>query len=75
MAERKKSKDGTRETEQVLGERPEDMSPAGQQGRKGGELQTKVGTRDEKKGLSTRPGEKTRPLAQDRNESGDKEKV
>ncbi|QPM89987.1 hypothetical protein [Pseudooceanicola algae] len=75
MAERVRSKDGSRDTEEILGEAPENMEPAGQQGRKGGELQTKVGTRDEKKGLDTTPGEHTRPLAQDQNGSGDKEKV
>ena len=75
MAERVKSKDGTRETEEILGRKTEDMEPADQQGRKGGELQRKVGTRDEKKGLDTTPGEHTRPLAQDQNKSGDKEKV
>ena len=38
MAERIKSKDGTRETEEILGEKPEDMEPAPDaQGRKGGE--------------------------------------
>lgn len=42
MAERKRSKDGTRETEQFV--TPEE-TPS-QQGRAGGNLERKVGTRD-----------------------------
>ncbi len=75
MAERVRSKDGTRDTKEILGEAPEEMEPSPQQGSKGGELQRKVGTRDEKKGLDTAPGERTRPLGQDQDGSGDKEKV
>ncbi|MGR3444379.1 hypothetical protein DU478_05935 [Thalassococcus profundi] len=76
MAERIKSKDGTRETEEILGEKPEDMEPAPDaQGRKGGEMNRKVGTRDEEKRYDETSSGATRPLDQDKNSSGDKEKV
>ena len=42
MAERHRSKDGTRETEEYL----DDEIAPGQQGRKGGNLERQVGTRD-----------------------------
>jgi len=76
MAERQKSNDGRRETEEVLGQKPEDLDPSPEQGgRAGGELHRKVGTRDEEKRHDeTDPG-KTRPLGQDSDRSGDKEKV
>lgn len=76
MAERARSKDMSRDTEEVLGEAPEEMDPApGAQGRTGGEIQRKVGTRDEKKRISGAATGATRPLAQDQDGSGDKEKV
>ncbi|MBV7392681.1 hypothetical protein [Mameliella sediminis] len=76
MADRARSKDGRRETEEVLGEKPEDMGPApGAQGRSGGEIARKVGTRDEVKRHDQTSAGKTRPLAQDQNRSGDKENV
>lgn len=72
MAERARSKDHSRETEAVLGESPEKMEQTpGQGGRKGGEIQRKVGTRDEQK-LN---GGRTTPKAQDQDDSGDKENV
>ncbi|SNR26916.1 hypothetical protein [Puniceibacterium sediminis] len=76
MAERHRSKDGKSETAEVLGQSPEDASkgPA-QQGRSGGELQRKVGTRDEGKRYDETSAGATRPLGQDKNGSGDKEKV
>ena len=45
MAERKRSKDGTSETEKFV---PDPSTPT-QQGRAGGNLERKVGTRDERK--------------------------
>ncbi|MWB78529.1 hypothetical protein GLS40_10870 [Pseudooceanicola sp. 216_PA32_1] len=75
MAQRQKSQDRKRETEAILGERPEDMPAPGQQGANGGELQRKVGSRDEKKRLDETSAGATRPLAQDRNRSGDKENM
>lgn len=46
MTERIRSKDGTRETEQYV---EEDLAVRGQQGRAEGNLERKVGTRDELK--------------------------
>ena len=45
MAERHRSNDGVKETEQFL----DDTETPSQQGRAGGTLERKVGTRDEKK--------------------------
>lgn len=75
MAERVKSRDGRSETEDILGGRPEDLDGTGQQGRKGGETARKVGTRDEEKRHDETSAGRTRPLAQDQDGSGDKEKV
>ncbi|PJE27069.1 hypothetical protein SAMN06297129_3267 [Pseudooceanicola antarcticus] len=72
MAERARSKDLSRETEAVLGESPEEMEDTPSHGgRKGGEIQRKVGTRDEQK----LDGGVTTPKAQDQDGSGDKENV
>ncbi|MWD29240.1 hypothetical protein E0K89_017300 [Aquicoccus sp. SCR17] len=46
MAERHRSKDGRSETEEIVG----DTTEVAEQGRSGGELSRKVGTRDEVKG-------------------------
>ncbi|MHA6323770.1 hypothetical protein [Roseivivax sp. CAU 1753] len=76
MAERIRSKDGTRETEEILGEAPEDLPETpGQGGRADGNIARKVGTRDEGKQLDETSSGATRPLGQDKNSSGDKEKV
>ncbi|EAQ04546.1 hypothetical protein OB2597_04670 [Pseudooceanicola batsensis HTCC2597] len=76
MAERQKSKDGRRETEEILGEKPENLEETpSHEGAKGGNIQRKVGKRDEKKRLDETSAGATRPLAQDQNESGDKEKM
>ncbi|MDF0602506.1 hypothetical protein P1J78_17345 [Psychromarinibacter sp. C21-152] len=76
MAERKKSNDGRRETEEILGDKPENMSgETTEEGRKGGNIQRKVGTRDEEKQVDETSAGNTRPLAQDQNDSGDKEKT
>ncbi|SIT01219.1 hypothetical protein SAMN05421759_11014 [Roseivivax lentus] len=76
MAERIKSKDGTRETEQVLGQTPEEMEEApGHAGRSDGEIARKVGTRDEGKAVDETSNGRTAPKAQDQDGSGDKEKV
>lgn len=45
MAERHRSKDGRSETEEIVG----DTTEVAEQGRSGGELSRKVGTRDEAK--------------------------
>lgn len=56
MPERHKSKDGRRETEEILG----DDSEVSQQGREGGRLARTVGTKDEEKRATERPAGKTR---------------
>jgi|DeeseametaMP1786_FD_contig_31_824132_length_1430_multi_15_in_0_out_0_1 hypothetical protein len=75
MAERHRSQDGHRETEDILGDKPEHLDAPDQGGAKGGNIQRKVGTRDEKKRLDETSAGATRPLGQDKNDSGDKEKV
>lgn len=64
MAERKRSTDGSRDTDRVLG----DQGEVSQQGRKGGELQRKVGTRDERKRSEERPAGATRVTKADEQE-------
>lgn len=56
MAERHKSKDGRRETEEVLGDKTE----VSQQGRSGGSPAKEVGTKDEMKRANERPAGATR---------------
>ena len=56
MAERHRSKDGRRETDDVLG----DQSEISQQGRSGGRLARVVGTKDELKRSEERPAGATR---------------
>ena len=51
MAERARSKDGTRETEEILGAKGE----ISQQGRTGGDVSREIGTRDELKRAYERP--------------------
>ncbi len=76
MAQRHRSTDGKSETTEVLGQSPEDMKPAPDaQGRAGGQLQRKVGTRDEGKQFDETSDGATRPLKSDKSDSGDKEKV
>ena len=74
MPERKRSEDGHRETEDVLGQKPEDLPESpDHEGRAGGELSRKVGTRDEMKNHDDDSAGKTRPLGGDKDGSGDKE--
>lgn len=56
MAERKRSKDGRRETEEVPGAK----GTVSQQGRSGGGLQRDIGSEDELKRSKSRPAGKTR---------------
>ena len=56
MAERKRSNDGTKETEEILGAR----GTVDQAGREGGRLARQVGSRDEKKRAYERPAGTTR---------------
>ncbi|WP_417627709.1 hypothetical protein [Pararhodobacter aggregans] len=74
MAERQRSRDGSRDTDAIL-DGDVGTGPTGQQGSAGGNLQRKVGTRDEKKRVDETSDGITRALAGDRNESGDKEKM
>lgn len=75
MAERKRSNDGHSETEEILGGKPEKLDETAQEGASGGNVQRKVGTRDEEKQIDETSAGKTRTLAQDQDDSGDKEKV
>ncbi|AQS47630.1 hypothetical protein BMG03_07325 [Thioclava nitratireducens] len=75
MAERIRSNDGKRETEEVLGEKPENIETPEGQGSLGGNLNRKVGTRDEKKQLDETSAGTTRPLGGDERDSGEKEKM
>ncbi|PPB80972.1 hypothetical protein LV82_01705 [Albidovulum inexpectatum] len=56
MAERKRSTDGKRETEQILGERGTIQG----QGREGGRLARQIGSKDEEKRAFERPAGATR---------------
>ena len=58
MAERKRSKDGTRETDEVLGD-TETGTPE-QGGRSGGSLSRAIGSEDEQKRAGERPAGTTR---------------
>ena len=58
MAERQRSKDGKRETEEVLGTNTEDTPSHG--GRDGGNLARTIGSEDEEKRAEDRPAGKTR---------------
>ena len=73
MAERKRSQDGHRETEDVLGQKPEELPESPDHaGSAGGEMNRKVGKRDEEKSYDDGSNGTTRPLAQDQDGSGDK---
>ena len=61
MAERARSKDGTRETEEILGARGE----VDQQGRGGGDVAREVATRDELKRAYDRPAGTTGPTKEE----------
>lgn len=67
MAERKRSRDGTRDSDEYLGAE----GTVSGQGRAGGELQRDVATRDEKKRATERPAGKTRVTKSDEKENGD----
>ncbi len=69
MAERKRSKDGVRETDGILGER----GTVDQAGRKGGRLSRRVGSRDELKRAVERPAGATRVTKSMEDEGGDNE--
>lgn len=56
MAERKRSTDGSRDTDRIPGEK----GSVSHQGREGGELQRKIASRDEEKRATERPAGATR---------------
>ena len=64
MAERVRSKDGSRDTDKVMGAEGE----TDQQGRQGGNLQRDIGTRDELKRATERPAGDTRVTKADEKE-------
>jgi len=74
MAERHRSRDGTRDTDAVLDD-DAGTGASGQQGSAGGNLQRKVGTRDEKKYHDETSDGITRALGGDKTSSGGKEKM
>ena len=67
MADRHRSKDGSRDTDKVLGE----AGATSQQGRSGGVLQRDIATRDEQQRATARPAGRTRVTRSD--EKGDKD--
>lgn len=66
MADRKRSQDGRKETEEVLGAR----GMVSQQGRSGGNLQRDIASEDELKRAVERPAGKTR-VTKSKEEEGD----
>lgn len=64
MADRPRSKDGKRETEEVLGEK----GSIWQGGRSGGTLACEIGSQDELKRATTRPAGATRVTKSDEKE-------
>lgn len=66
MTDRERSKDGTRDSDRILGE----AGAPGGQGRSGGRLARDIGTRDEKKRATERPGGATRVRKSDEKEGG-----
>ncbi|WP_113910477.1 hypothetical protein [Roseovarius dicentrarchi] len=66
MAERHRSKDGSRETEEIIGE----AADISQKGRVGGDIERRVATRDEEKRAKEQPAGTTRVTGQDSRETG-----
>ncbi|PVA11357.1 hypothetical protein DC366_04125 [Pelagivirga sediminicola] len=66
MAERHRSKDGSRETEEIIGE----AADISQKGREGGDIERRVATRDEEKRAKEKPAGVTRVTGQDSRETG-----
>ena len=65
MADRKRSKDGHKDTDDILGAKGQ----VSQQGRTGGRLSRDIGTQDELKRAVERPAGKTRVTKSDEEES------
>ncbi|WP_370402117.1 hypothetical protein [Sulfitobacter sp. JB4-11] len=69
MAERHRSKDGSKDSEKFTS----DDGPVAQQGRDGGNLQRDVGTRDDAKRANEKPSGATRVTGQDKRNHGEDE--
>tara|TARA_R110002020_G_scaffold164168_1_gene350622 strand:- start:387 stop:596 length:210 start_codon:yes stop_codon:yes gene_type:complete len=69
MAERHRSKDGSKDSEKLTG----DAAPVSQQGRTGGDLQRDVGTQDEEKRSEETPSGVTRVTGDDKRKHGEGE--
>ncbi|MGM0585301.1 MAG: hypothetical protein ACQEUZ_11700 [Pseudomonadota bacterium] len=67
MPERKRSKDGTRETEEMFDE----LGEPGVAGRKGGDLARRKGVEDEEKRAYERPAGATRVTKSEEREGGE----
>ncbi|GLT07915.1 hypothetical protein ACFQFQ_14180 [Sulfitobacter porphyrae] len=67
MAERHRSKDGSKDSDKIIGETTE----IGQQGRSGGNLERDVATQDEKKRTTENPEGTTRVTGQDKRNHGE----
>lgn len=67
MAERHRSKDGSKDSDKIIGE----SAGISQQGRAGGNLERDVGTQDEKKRATEKPAGATRVTGQDKRNHGE----
>ena len=67
MAERHRSKDGSKDSEKILG----DATQISQQGRADGNLQRDVATQDEMKRATERPAGVTRVTGEDKRNHGE----
>lgn len=67
MAERKRSRDGTRDSDRALGEKGQ----VDKAGRGGGTLQRDIATRDEEKRAAERPAGATRVRKSDKTDESD----
>ncbi|WP_022706184.1 MULTISPECIES: hypothetical protein [Paracoccus] len=68
MAERIQSKDGSRDTDRILGDDPAGAPAHG--GREGGNLARAIGTEDEMKRTAEKPAGTTRPHKADEEKPG-----
>lgn len=68
MAERHRSKDGSRDTEKVLGTNTDETPSQG--GRDGGDIARTIGSEDEMKRAGSRPAGKTRVKKADEDKPG-----
>ncbi|NNE53170.1 MAG: hypothetical protein HKN30_12320 [Sulfitobacter sp.] len=69
MAERHRSKDGSKDTDKIIG----DAAGISQQGRADGNLQRDVATQDEEKRAKEKPAGATRVRGQDKRNHGEDE--